>query len=203
MDNDKYVSMQIKCNVPTAMRGELLLLGAEDKKKYEYLALVKQNIEDFIKQGCSLYIYSRYPGNGKTSWAIKLLNEHIKNVCESDNNNDLVGLFVNVDELLVSQVKPLKISQYYLDLCKNVDLLILDDIGCSKITVLEEQILRTIINTRLLNGKATIYTSTVIDGDLDDNIGPRLANMVLDGSIIVELKNKPQRKPINIYDVIS
>ena len=126
MDNDKYVSMQITCNVPTAMRGELKLLGGNDKKKYEYLAHVKQNIEDFIKQGCSLYIYSRYPGNGKTSWAIKLLN-----------------------------------------------------------------------------GKATIYTSTVIDGDLDDNIGPRLANMVLDGSIIVELKNKPQRKPINIYDVIS
>ena len=121
MDNDKYVSIQIKCNVPTAMRGELKLLGAKDTKKYEYLALVKQNIEDFIKQGCSLYIYSRYPGNGKTSWAIKLLNEHIKNVCESNNNEDLVGLFVNVDELLVSQVKPLKISQYYLDLCKNVD----------------------------------------------------------------------------------
>ena len=150
MDNDKYVSMQIKCNVPTAMRGELKLLGAKDKKKYEYLATVKQNIEDFIKQGCSLYIYSRYPGNGKTSWAIKLLNEHIKNVCESNNNNDLVGLFVNVDELIVTQVKPLKINQYYLDLCKTVDLLVLDDIGCSKITALEEQILRTIINTIIL-----------------------------------------------------
>ena len=199
MDNDKYVSMQIKCNVPTAMRGELKLLGAKDKKKYEYLATVKQNIEDFIKQGCSLYIYSKYPGNGKTSWAIKLLNEHIKNVCESDNNNnDLVGLFVNVDELLVTQVKPLKINHYYLNLCKNVDLLILDDIGCSKITVLEEQILRTIINTRLLNGKATIYTSTAIDDDLVDNIGLRLANMVLDASAIVELTNPPQRKPLNI-----
>ena len=198
MDNDKYVSMQIKCNVPTAMRGELKLLGAKDKKKYEYLATVKQNIEDFIKQGCSLYIYSRYPGNGKTSWAIKLLNEHIKNVCESNNNNDLVGLFVNVDELIVTQVKPLKINQYYLDLCKTVDLLVLDDIGCSKITVLEEQILRTIINTRLLNGKATIYTSTAIDDNLVDNIGLRLANMVLDASTIVELTNTPQRKPINI-----
>ena len=198
MDNDKYVSMQIKCNVPTGMRGELLLLGGNDTKKYEYLAHVKQNIEDFIKQGCSLYIYSRYPGNGKTSWAIKLLNEHIKNVCESNNNNDLVGLFVNVDELLVTQVKPLKINHYYLNLCKNVDLLILDDIGCSKITALEEQILRTIINTRLLNGKAIIYTSTAIDDDLQDNIGLRLANMVLDASAIVELTNTPQRKAINI-----
>ena len=130
-------------------------------------------------------------------------DEYKEEIKKCDNNEDLVGLFVNVDELLVSQVKPLKISQYYLDLCKNVDLLVLDDIGCSKITALEEQILRTIINTRLLNGKATIYTSTVIDGDLDDNIGPRLANMVLDQSIIVELKNKPQRKPINIYDLIS
>ena len=79
-----------------------------------------------------------------------------------------------------------------------VDLLVLDDIGCSKITALEEQILRTIINTRLLNGKATIYTSTAIDEDLQDNIGLRLANMVLDTSTIVELTNTPQRKPINI-----
>ena len=47
----------------------------------------------------------------------------------------------------------------------------------------------------MINNKANIFTSNVIDDDLDDNIGGRLANRILDTSVIVEFKNKPQRKP--------
>lgn len=196
-----YKELQTKCNIPKTMQGELKLNNGKDLKKYEYLAQVKDNINEFVQEGCSLYIYSEYPGNGKTSWAVKLLNQHIKNVCETGNTNtntDLVGLFVNVDEFLVSQVKPLAIDQHFLYLCKNVDLLILDDIGCSKLSSLEEQVLRSIIDTRLVNGKSTIYTSNAIDDTLCDVVGGRLCSKILDSSTIVELINSSLRRPVQL-----
>ena len=76
-----------------------------------------------------------------------------------------------------------------------VDLVIWDDIGVTRLKEYDHQILFSLINTRIANNKANIFTSNVIDDDLDDNIGGRLANRILDTSVIVEFKNKPQRKP--------
>lgn len=194
-----YNELQNKCNIPKSMRGELPLKSGNDLKKYEYLDYVKTNIEEFIENGCNLYIYSPYLGNGKTSWAVKLLNQHIKNVCESGNTDtDLVGLFVNVDKFLVTQVKPLKINQSYIKLCQQVDLLVLDDIGATQLSSLEEQVLRSIIDTRLINGKSTIYTSSAIDDTLYHVAGDRIANKVLESCTIVEFTNRSLRRPIQL-----
>ena len=194
-----YEQLQNKCNVPKSMQGELNLCSGKDLEKYKYLDYVKNNIEEFIKNGCNLYIYSPYLGNGKTSWAVKILKQHIKNVCESGNTNtDLVGLFVNVDEFLVTQVKPLKIDQSFIKLCQQVDLLVLDDIGATQLTSLEEQVLRSIIDTRLVNGKSTIYTSSAIDDTLYNVVGDRIANKIIESSIIVEFTNRSLRRPVQL-----
>lgn len=194
-----YEYLQNKCNVPKTMQGEINLCSGKDLEKYKYLDYVKTNIEEFIKSGCNLYIYSPFIGNGKTSWAVKILKQHIKNVCESGNTNtNLVGLFVNVDEFLVTQVKPLRIDQSYIKLCQQVDLLVLDDIGAAALTSIEEQVLRSIINTRLINGKSTIYTSGVIDDKLDDLVGSRICSKVLESCTIVEFTNRSLRRPVQL-----
>lgn len=194
-----YEYLQNKCNVPKSMQGEINLWSGKDLEKYKYLDYVKNNIEEFIKNGCNLYIYSPFIGNGKTSWAVKILNQHIKNVCESGNTNtNLVGLFVNVDEFLVTQVKPLKIDQSFIKLCQQVDLLVLDDIGVATLNSLEEQVLTSIINTRLINGKSTIYTSIVIDNDLNKLVGSRISSKIIDACTIVEFTNPPLRRPIQL-----
>lgn len=194
-----YEYLQNKCNIPKSMQGEINLCSGKDLEKYKYLDYVKNNIEEFIKNGCNLYIYSPYLGNGKTSWAVKILNQHIKNVCESGNTNtNLVGLFVNVDEFLVTQVKPLKIDQSFIKLCQQVDLLVLDDIGVAALNSLEEQVLTSIINTRLINGKSTIYTSIVIDNDLNKLVGSRISSKIIDACTIVEFTNPPLRRPIQL-----
>lgn len=194
-----YNELQNKCNIPKSMKGELKLNSGKDLEKYKYLDYVKNNIEEFVENGCNLYIYSPIMGNGKTSWSVKLLNQHIKNVCESGNTDtDLVGLFVNVDEFLVTQVKPLKINQSFIKLCQQVDLLVLDDIGATPLNSLEEQVLRSIINTRLVNGKSIIYTSSVIDDTLYDVVGDRLSNKILESCTIVEFTNPPLRRPVQL-----
>lgn len=194
-----YEYLQNKCNVPKSMQGEINLWSGKDLEKYKYLDYVKNNIEEFIKNGCNLYIYSPYLGNGKTSWAVKILNQHIKNMCDSGNTNtNLVGLFVNVDEFLVTQVKPLKIDQSFIKLCQQVDLLVLDDIGAAALTSIEEQVLRSIINTRLINGKSIIYTSSTIDDDLDHLVGSRISSKIVDACTIVEFTNPPLRRPIQL-----
>ncbi len=194
--NDLITQTQIKCKIPVAMRGDLELRCGLDFEKYKYLSNIQANIGKFVEQGCNLYIYSKYTGNGKTSWAVKLLNQYIRNVYTEKDS--LIGLFVNVDDFLVTQIKPLHLNQSFIATCKNVDLLILDDIGCSKLTSIEEQILRDIINTRLLNKKSTIYTSNRIDDGLCDTVGLNLGSKIIDSSVIVELTNNSQRKPIDM-----
>lgn len=194
-----YNELQNKCNIPKSMQGEINLCSGKDLEKYKYLDYLKTNIEEFVEYGCNLYIYSSHIGNGKTSWAVKILNQHIKNVCETGNTDtDLVGLFVNVDEFLVTQVKPLKIDSSFIKLCQQVDLLVLDDIGATPLNSLEEQVLRSIIDTRLVNGKSTIYTSSVIDDTLYNAVGPRIANKVLESGAIVEFFNPSLRRPVHM-----
>ena len=196
-----YEYLQNKCNVPKTMQGEIKLNSGMDLEKYKYLDYVKTNIEEFIKNGCNLYIYSPFIGNGKTSWAVKILKQHIKNVCENgntDTDTNLVGLFVNVDEFFVTQVKPLRIDQSYIKLCQQVDLLVLDDIGATPLSSLEEQVLRSIIDTRLINGKSTIYTSSVIDDTLYNVAGDRIANKVLESCTIVEFTNRSLRRAVQL-----
>ena len=180
---------------------ELILQAGDDRKKYEYLSKVKDNINEFVKEGCNLYLYSPYYGNGKTTWAIKLMSKYFSNIW-SGNGTRCRGLFINVDECLMKKRAAIKTPDPRLEeiekLIPTVDLVIWDDIGVTRLKEYDHQILFSLINPRIANNKANIFTSNVIDDDLDDNIGGRLANRILDTSVIVEFKNKPQRKPREI-----
>ena len=79
-----------------------------------------------------------------------------------------------------------------------MDLVIWDDIGVTRLKEYDHQILFPLINSRIQNNKANIFTSNVIDEELYNNIGGRLGNRILDTSTIVEFTNKPQRKPRTI-----
>ena len=184
---------------PNKQQPEQLKLSAgKDIKKYEYLNNVKENINEFVQDGCNLYLYSPYYGNGKTTWSIKLMSKYFSNIWNG-NGTRCRGLFINVDEFLMAKRNAIKHPNLRLEemekLIPIVDLVIWDDIGVTKLKEYDHQILFSLINPRIVNNKANIFTSNVIDDQLDENIGGRLANRILDTSTIVEFTNKPQRKP--------
>lgn len=177
---------------------DLKLSAMDDLKKYEYLNNIKGNINEFVQDGCNLYLYSPYFGNGKTTWSIKLMSKYFSNIWNG-NGTRCRGLFINVDEFLMAKRNAIKRPDLRLEemekLIPTVDLIVWDDIGVTKLKEYDHQILFSLINPRIVNSKANIFTSNVIDDQLDDNIGGRLASRILDTSTIVEFTNKPQRKP--------
>ena len=184
---------------PNKQQPEQLKLSAgKDIKKYEYLNNVKENINEFVQHGCNLYLYSPYYGNGKTTWSIKLMSKYFSNIWNG-NGTRCRGLFINVDEFLMAKRNAIKRPDIRLEemekLIPTVDLIVWDDIGVTKLKEYDHQILFSLINPRIVNNKANIFTSNVIDEQLDDNIGGRLSSRILDTSTIVEFTNKTQRKP--------
>lgn len=51
-----------------------------DRSEFQKLSSIQKNILDFVNNGDNLYIYSIQAGNGKTSWAIRLLQSYFKKI---------------------------------------------------------------------------------------------------------------------------
>lgn len=199
----QYFYLVNLANIPPNKQNpaDLVLVAGDDIKKYKYLADVKDNINNFVADGCNLYLYSKHYGNGKTTWAIKLMSKYFSNII-NNNGTRCRGLFINVDEFLMQKKGTIRNDDNRFTemekLIPTVDLVIWDDIGSTKLKEYDHQVLFPLINSRIINNKANIFTSNVIDNDLVQNIGGRLANRILDTSTIVEFNNPPQRKPRDI-----
>lgn len=196
----QYYYLVNLANIPKNKQypNQLKLKPGDDLKKYQYLAQVKDNINQFVKDGCNLYLYSPNYGNGKTTWAIKLMSKYFSNIWPG-NGTQCRGLFINVDELIMN--KKAQMDKYddrfdeMLKLIPTIDLVVWDDIGCSRLSDFDHTFLFPLINSRIVNNKANIFTSNVIDGDLVSNMGGRLASRILETSTVVMFNNTPQRKP--------
>ena len=129
------------------------------------------------------------------------MSKYFSNIWEG-NGTKCRGLFINVDEFLMAKRTQIKNQNQRLEemekLIPTVDLVVWDDIGVTRLKEYDHQILFPLINSRIQNNKANIFTSNVIDEELYNNIGGRLGNRILDTSTIVEFTNKPQRKPRTI-----
>lgn len=174
----------------------LWLVDDIDKEAFNRLADIRKNIVDFVEQGKSLYICSDYTGNGKTSWAIKMLHTYFHYTAVGNYDN-LKGMFVSTTSLL-TKLKDFSnnglISQTYKDRLENVDLVVWDDIAISGISQFDLLQLYSIIDSRTLAEKSNIFTSNIVDpSDLSDMIGERLTSRIYYNSEVIELKGKDMR----------
>ena len=165
-----------------------------DKDAFHRLADIKKNIVEFVAEGKNLFICSNYTGNGKTSWAIKLLHSYFHHTA-AGNYDNLKGMFVSTTELLL-KLKDFNnpVSQKYINQLKEVDLVIWDDVAISGISAYDLTQLYSIIDHRVLAEKANVFTSNQTDVEtLTDLIGSRLASRIYYTSEIIELKGKDMR----------
>lgn len=166
----------------------------EDREAYITLSQIRGNIVDFVNEHRNLYICGKNAGNGKTSWAIRMLHTYFHH-CAEGNYENLLGMFVNTTDLLL-KLKDFNnpLSQKYLNNLENVDLVVFDDVGITGMSQYDYTQFFNIINKRMMAEKSNIFTSNITTlEELEEIFGPRLASRIYTASEIIELKGMDMR----------
>ena len=115
---------------------------------------------DFVQQGGNLYIASQMSGNGKTSWAIKLMLKYFDEIW-AGNGFNIRALFISVPTFLL-KCKDFKVADPAFDQLKRdllkVDLVVWDDIASTNISAYDYSQLLMYLDARVLSGQANIFT---------------------------------------------
>ena len=167
-----------------------------DQQAFSNLSNIEKDIVNFVNTGQNLFIHSVNVGNGKTSWAIRMIQSYLNSIWPE---SDLTcrSLFINVPRFLLSLKDSISNSSEYIDHIKNnvlsTDLVVWDEIGVKSLTTYEHEHLLNLINTRLDSRKSNIYTSNLSGDELKDKIGERLYSRLSKLSYDIELVGKDKR----------
>jgi DNA replication protein DnaC len=184
-------------NLPEALWDyKELVCHEKDLQVYKKLQAKSDNILNFIANGNNLYIYSENCGNGKTTWAIRLMYSYFDKIWHK-SCFDCKALFVSVPKFLYnckrSISQDVKGFEELCNLISEVDLVIWDDIGEMKASDYEHQILFQYIDDRINSKKSNIYTSNKNKEQLEDVLGVRLASRIYNCSECIEFLEEDKR----------
>ena len=184
-------------NLPEALWGyKELVCHEKDLQVYKQLQAKSDAILNFIEAGNNLYIYSENCGNGKTTWAIRLMYSYFDKIWHK-SCFDCKALFVSVPKFLYnckrSISQDVKGFEELCNLISEVDLVIWDDIGEMKASDYEHQILFQYIDDRINASKSNIYTSNKDKQQLEDVLGVRLASRIYNCSECIEFLEEDKR----------
>lgn len=179
-------------NIPRAYLQPMVLYPNKiDLKTYEVLAEVKSNIIECVNQTLNITICSSKRGNGKTSWAIKILQNYLHNVWYEPGGRTR-GLYVDVPEY-ISQLKAEfdskeKDAKMFAKDIDRADLVIFDNIDIQRLSEWEKSLLGQHIRKRVSNGLSNIYIIRTIGGnELKYIIGEDLYYYVMSQSTVLPL----------------
>lgn len=155
-----------------------------DEKMYQKLNDIKNNIVDFVKQGKNLILDSSNTGNGKTTWATKLIMQYLATFgyCESPK-----ALFINVPKFCMMK-KDMVAGYTHPDLhyilanIENVDLVVWDDLVATEMSPYDYLNVYVYINSRVDKNKSNIYTFNYTGEIVKKTIGDRLYSRVMNTS---------------------
>ena len=157
---------------------------------------IEEGIENFVDNGQCLYIHSSTCGNGKTAWAIRMLQSYINKIWFKSDLRCRV-LFVNVPRFILALKENITTPSEYVkhvqDNIETVDLVVFDEVGTKALTTFEHEHILNIINTRIDNDKSNIYTSNLSPMELREKVGDRLYSRIVNLSIDVELFGSDKR----------
>ena len=167
-----------------------------DKAEFTQLKNAALNIDKFIESGANLFIYSQNCGNGKSSWAIRLIQSHLENIWYKTDLR-CRALFISVPRYLLAIKNNIsKTDDYAQHINKNIfdaDIVVFDDIATKGITQFEAENLFSIIDTRMNMGKSYIFTSNIIPSQLNELLGPRLTSRIINLSTVIQFKGRDKR----------
>jgi DNA replication protein DnaC len=172
-----------------------LMPDTVDYNVFCLLAEIKDDIVNFVDNGENLYLYSSNTGNGKTTWAIKLMLKYFDSIW-AGNGFKCRGIFIHVPTFL-TQLKDFNSVDNELErikaALKDVDLVIWDDIASTDLSSYDHSQLLTYIDQRILKQKSNIFTGNLGKQDIEKALGKRLSSRVWNSSVKYELKGKDRR----------
>ena len=175
-----------------------LLLDASmiDADVFVKLRGIQNDIEQFVSSGGNLYIHSNITGNGKTAWAIRLMQSYFNKIWYK-TDLECKGIFLSVPRYLLAIKDNISSFNEYADFVKNhifdADLVIWDDIGTKAATSFEHENMLSIIDNRMCCGKSNIFTSNVSPESLRELAGDRLYSRIVNYSTCLEFKGADKR----------
>ena len=167
-----------------------------DYEEFVKLAEIERDIKDFVNQGKNLYIHSATPGNGKTSWSVRLIQAYFDAIWAK---TDLTcrALFISVPRFLLALKENIsKKSEYISFIQDNIltaDLVIWDDIAAKVGSEFEVNHLLSLIDNRIAQNKCNIFTSNLDRDHMYDALGERIASRICNMSIEIEFHGKDKR----------
>ena len=174
----------------------LLTPCKEDVQAFITLKEIKDDIIAFVENGESVYIYSHNFGNGKTTWAIKLMQKYFDSVW-AGNGFKCRGIFIHVPTFLTKIKEGISRKDEDFETLKSrlmtVDLVIWDDIAATKLGDFDHANLLTYIDQRKLNQLSNIYTGNLHQNELQEALGNRLASRVWNDSTPVKFVGADRR----------
>lgn len=181
-------------------RKRIDLITDEDGTDYEEFRQLKEielDIVNFVENGDQLFIHSGGWGNGKTSWALRMIQAYFENIWEGSKLT-CRALFINVPRFLLALKDNISEKNDYITHIKqhvlHADIVIWDEVGSKGLTEFEHENILSLINTRIDGGKANIYTANLSGAGLQRAIGGRLYSRIANMSLNIELKGRDKRR---------
>ena len=168
-----------------------------DLEQFKQLAGIEQNICKFIEEGKNLYLHSAIPGNGKSSWSLRLVEAYFNKIW-ARSEPKCRALFISVPRFLLALKDNITNKSSYIEYIKenvlDADLVVWDDVAAKNAgTDFELTNLLSIIDNRLALGKSNIYTSNLNRQQLYGVLGERLTSRIANMSIDIELFGSDKR----------
>ena len=194
-ENDciKFIEMKYlleNSGLPKKFQGPVKIHNSRvDSEEYQLPHEIADDIEAFVKDGENLIIMSKRTGNGKTTWACKLLTKYLDKVAIGNAFRDR-ALFVSFTDFKM-KCKDFDNKEFdlvgYRKKLENVDLVVWDDIADTELTDYEY------LEQRLSKGLSNIYTSNMVGKELEGYVGKRLYSRMVNGSVQIEFNETDKR----------
>lgn len=179
------------------------LKALDDKDAFKRLVEIRKDLLKFLSSDLNnLVLCSNNLGNGKTSWAIKLMLTYVeKQKGKLDYVDEKKITLGRYDFCVFCQAVPFLVEmkqfgsnkssyEMYDRLC-NTHLAIIDDLGAAPMSQYDYNIIYAIFEKRLFAGKPTIITTNFANReDAEKELGPRLVDRIWRNSEVIEFKNK-------------
>lgn len=186
--------------VPLNLRANKALFPDDDGtdlNEFKQLKSIQENILNWVNEGNNLLIHSKQAGNGKSSWSLKLLQAYFNKIWLKTPLK-CRALFINVPYFLIALKDNISNKSTYIEHIKqnilDCDLVIWDDIGNKNSTDYEASNLLSMIDGRMISGKANIFTSNLSDAEMHEALGDRLYSRICNYGTNITLNGGDKRK---------
>lgn len=147
-----------------------------------------EKFEEWDRYGKGLYLWSKTPGSGKTFLACCLA----RSLMLKYNQQMRFVTVIDYISLVSDSYKCEKGDKDPSEIYRNCKILVLDDIGAQMDKEWHRQEIFRLINTRMENGKITLYTSNVCPESL--NVDERTKDRIIRTSVVLQLPEEGIRR---------